>query len=178
MVESYPKINQVEPLPNYRLLVTFQNGIVKEYDCTPLLEKTVFHPLRESSLFNQVEVGSGGYGIVWNDAIDLSESELWLNGIEVENLIMDDTRPQTDVGRQLKKPRQIALVYRKMRIDEQSSDVEYWLSQPPGARLAALEEIRCEYHEWRPGEEPRIEKVVTIIKHRRGPDSFGEEPQE
>ena len=62
------------------------------------------------------------------------------------------------------KPRQIALVYRKMRISEQGSDVEYWLFQPPGARLAALEEIRCEVHGWELGEEPRVEKVVTIIK--------------
>jgi len=52
------------------------------------------------------------------------------------------------------KPGQIALVYRKMRISEQGSDVEYWLSQPPGARLAALEEIRREYHGWEHGEEP------------------------
>lgn len=44
------------------------------------------------------------------------------------------------------KPRQIALVYRKMRIGEQGSDLEYWLSQPPAARLAALEQIRQEYH--------------------------------
>ncbi len=63
------------------------------------------------------------------------------------------------------KPRQIALVYRKMRISEQGSDVEYWLSQPPGARLAALEEIRREYHGWEPGEEPQIEKVITIIRN-------------
>ena len=63
------------------------------------------------------------------------------------------------------KKRQIALVYRKLRISEQGSDVEYWLSQPPGARLAALEEIRRVYHGWGPGKEPRIEKVVTIIRN-------------
>ena len=63
------------------------------------------------------------------------------------------------------KPRQIALVNRKMRIDEQDCDREYWLSKPPSARLAALEEIRREYHGWKLGEEPRIEKVVTIIKN-------------
>ncbi len=49
------------------------------------------------------------------------------------------------------KKRQIALVYRKMRIGEEGSVVEYWLSQPPGARLAALEEIRREYHGWKCG---------------------------
>lgn len=62
------------------------------------------------------------------------------------------------------KKREIALVYRKLRIDEQGSDLEYWLSQPPGVRLAALEEIRREVHGWKLGEEPRVEKVVTIIK--------------
>ena len=75
-------------------------------------------------------------------------------------------------------PRQIALVYRKMRISEQGSDVDYWLAQPPGARLAAPEEIRCEYHGWEPGEEPRIKKVITIIKRRCGSRSTDESSQE
>lgn len=63
------------------------------------------------------------------------------------------------------KPRQIALVYRKMRINEQGSDLDYWLSQSPKTRLAALEGIRREYHGWSIGEEPRVEKVVTIIRY-------------
>ncbi|HRN67906.1 MAG TPA: hypothetical protein PK205_00470 [Promineifilum sp.] len=75
------------------------------------------------------------------------------------------------------KPRKIALVYRKMRINEQGSDREYWLSQPPGARLAALEEIRCEVHGWEPGEEPRVERVITIIKrgHSQSADKQAQE---
>ncbi len=78
----------------------------------------------------------------------------------------------------IKKPRQIALVYRKMRISEQGSDLEYWLSQPPGARLAALEEIRREYHGWEPGEESRVEGVITIIKHGHDSRVFNEQSQE
>lgn len=66
----------------------------------------------------------------------------------------------------MKKERQIALVYRKVRISEQDSDVEYWLSQPPGARLAALEEIRREYHAWKYGTEPGFQRVLTIIKQK------------
>jgi hypothetical protein len=89
-MKKFPKISMVKPLPNYRILVIFQNNKAKEYDCTPLLEETMFNPLRDESLFAQVEVGRGGYGIVWNDDIDLSESELWLNGTEVENLILED----------------------------------------------------------------------------------------
>lgn len=64
----------------------------------------------------------------------------------------------------LDTPQQIALVYRKLRIGEPESDREYWMSQPTCARLAALEDIRREVHGWNLGEEPRVEKVVTIIK--------------
>lgn len=78
---SYPKIGDVRALPKHRLLVTFQNGVVKEYDCTPLLEQEVFSSLRDETLFAKVAVGSDGYGIVWNEEIDLSESELWVNGV-------------------------------------------------------------------------------------------------
>ena len=31
-------------------------------------------------LFNQVRVDTGGYGIIWNDEIDLSCDELYYNG--------------------------------------------------------------------------------------------------
>lgn len=26
------------------------------------------------------------YGVIWNDEIDLSEYELWINGVEVSNV--------------------------------------------------------------------------------------------
>lgn len=88
--------------------------------------------------------------------------------------------PYSNVGSDpnMENPRQIALVYRKMRISEQGSDVEYWLSQPPGARLAALEEIRREYHGWELGEEQKVERVVTIIRYRNGATSSAEQEQE
>ena len=47
---------------------------------------------------------------------------------------------------------------------EQKSDAEYWRAQPPAARLAALEEIRREYHRWRYGAEPRLQRVYTVVK--------------
>ena len=86
-MEMYPKINTVTALPNYRLAVTFQNGIVKLYDCLSLLEEPAFAPLRTEALFDQVEVDAGGYGVIWSDEVDLSESELWLNGVEIASLV-------------------------------------------------------------------------------------------
>ncbi len=57
----------------------------------------------------------------------------------------------------------IAKVVTKVKIDEQESDFAYWQTQPPAARLAALEEIRREYHLWKYGGSPPFRKVVTII---------------
>lgn len=77
---QYPKIQSVQPVENLRLLVTFDNGITKEYDCHTLLESDSFKPLRDATLFKQVTVGHGGYGVEWGDTLDVAESELWLHG--------------------------------------------------------------------------------------------------
>ncbi|MCX7043904.1 MAG: DUF2442 domain-containing protein [Candidatus Sumerlaeota bacterium] len=78
----YPKIQSIVPLSGQRLRVTFVTGLVKIYDCSPLLHEPPFDQLRDTTIFRNVQVDQGGYGIVWNDEIDLSESELWLHGIE------------------------------------------------------------------------------------------------
>ncbi|MEZ4768633.1 MAG: hypothetical protein R2844_09430 [Caldilineales bacterium] len=44
--------------------------------------------------------------------------------------------------------RTIAPVVRKVRLTEQTSDYAFWQTQSFEARLAALEEIRREYHGW------------------------------
>ena len=77
---SYPKIQSVEPLQGKRLRVTFSTGTNKVYDCTSLLSEAPFAPLKNDHLFRQVHADHTGYGVVWNDNIDLSESELWING--------------------------------------------------------------------------------------------------
>jgi hypothetical protein len=55
---------------------------------------------------------------------------------------------------------------RKGKIQEmdRSFDLKFWQAQPPAARLAALEEIRREYHRWRYGAEPGFQRVYTIVK--------------
>ena len=79
-VIKYPKIEAVHPLPGKRLMVQFQNGVQKVYDCTRLLEDEPFALLRHDAFFNAVRVDAGGYGVSWNDELDLSEAELWVHG--------------------------------------------------------------------------------------------------
>jgi len=78
-----PKILSVQALENKKLLVKFGNGIEKVYDCAQLLDTETFQLLKNDAFFNSVRVDTGGYGISWNDDTDLSEYELWTNGVEV-----------------------------------------------------------------------------------------------
>jgi hypothetical protein len=41
----------------------------------------MFSPLRQPAFFKNFKVEPGGYAIVWNEEIDLSEYELWKNGV-------------------------------------------------------------------------------------------------
>jgi hypothetical protein len=65
------------------LLIKFTNQEVRKYDITHLLEKPMFAPLSNPGFFKNFKVDLGGYGLVWNDEIDISEYELWQNGIHV-----------------------------------------------------------------------------------------------
>ena len=78
--EAYPRIANVTPLTGKRLLVAFRNGVTKIYDCTPLLRHDVFRPLEDETLFRCARADMHGHGVIWNDRIDLAESEVWLHG--------------------------------------------------------------------------------------------------
>jgi hypothetical protein len=77
----FHRIKKVRPLPNLILRVEFMNGNTKIYDVKPLMNKLeVFKDLKRNGLFDLARVDVGGYGIVWNDYIDLFCNELWENG--------------------------------------------------------------------------------------------------
>jgi hypothetical protein len=76
----YPRVSQVQPLTGKRLLVRFDNGVTKVYDCTPLLKDEPFVLLSNDAVFRSVHADPHGYGVVWTDDLDLAESELWANG--------------------------------------------------------------------------------------------------
>ena len=77
---TYPKIKSVTPLSGKQLFVTFITGDTRVYDCSPLLKESSFYSLKDDAFFKNVHVDQTGYGVVWNDNVDLSESELWING--------------------------------------------------------------------------------------------------
>ena len=78
----FHKMRAVHTLSDYRLYIQFSEGLTKIYDVKPLFTKwAAFKRLEnEPELFNDVAVDTGGYGIVWNDELDLSSEELYENG--------------------------------------------------------------------------------------------------
>ena len=78
----FHKIKSVTPLADHVLSVQFSEGVTKRYDVKSLFDKyPMFLPLKDDpALFSSVEVDVGGYGIVWNDDIDIACDELFYNG--------------------------------------------------------------------------------------------------
>jgi len=77
---NYPKILSAVATDSRTLLIEFDNKKKRKYDITPLLKKKMFSPLKNSAFFKAVRVDQGGYAVVWDSNIDLSEYELWRNG--------------------------------------------------------------------------------------------------
>lgn len=83
----FNKVHDVKPLTDYKLYIHFVNGEERIYDIEPLFCKWhSFISLKQiNGLFKQVKVDNGGYGISWNDEIDLACDELYYNGTPVND---------------------------------------------------------------------------------------------
>ena len=78
----FHKITAAAPLPDLRLLAHFSDGQAREYDLAPLLDRLdAFRALKDTpGLFEQVQVDAGGFGVSWNDDLDLSSDEIFDHG--------------------------------------------------------------------------------------------------
>ena len=82
----FHKVKEVSALPEYKLSIQFTEGVTKIYDVKPLFE--MWKPFRffeeHPEAFYTVQVDTGGYGISWNENLDLSCDELYGNGVEIQ----------------------------------------------------------------------------------------------
>ena len=80
----FHKVKEVFPLQGMKLSVHFADGTTKIYDVHCLIDRfSQFEVLADERLFADVRVDVGGYGVVWNDELDVSGDELWERGREV-----------------------------------------------------------------------------------------------
>ena len=78
----FHKLQGVFPMEDFVLGCKFRNGAIKLYDIKPLIrEISAFAYFTEHpEAFKQVSISPGGNGIIWNDELDLSAEEVWVNG--------------------------------------------------------------------------------------------------
>ena len=81
----FHKVKNVFPLSDFKLSIQFCEGVTKLYDLNRLFGTIpAFAYLKENPVeFECVSVDAGGYGIVWNDELDISCNELWEHGVQM-----------------------------------------------------------------------------------------------
>ena len=82
----FHKITSLATLPDYILLVGFANGDFKQFDLKPLMNKyPPFAALKNvNGLYEQVKIDVGGFGLIWNDELDLSAEGIYEQGLSCQ----------------------------------------------------------------------------------------------
>jgi len=76
-----PRVVSVKPEPDYRLLLTFTNGEVRNFDVKPYLNKGIFSELKDVSLFNTVH--PDGLSVEWANEAAICPDTLYMDSIKV-----------------------------------------------------------------------------------------------
>lgn len=78
----------VKTLSNYLIVVSFDNGENRVYNCYPLLEKELYSELKNEAFFKTIHVDEMGL-VCWDDSIDIEPHELYENSIDVKDILFD-----------------------------------------------------------------------------------------
>lgn len=115
----YHLIRSLSATKDLHLIAQFDNGTIKSYDIKKLSRRNSVFKIFESNteLFAKAKVDAGGYGVVWNEDLDLSSEEVWSNGDTVINsfnglLSFSDASRIWNLNESTLRK---ALVYRKLR---------------------------------------------------------------
>jgi len=76
MFESHYPV-AVKTLPNYQLLLKFDNGEERLFDVTPYLASPFFAPLKNQAIFRSARINP--ITVEWNGEIDICPDELYYN---------------------------------------------------------------------------------------------------
>ena len=76
-------VKKVKANKDYTLLITFANGKQKIYNALPLLEKSIYAPLKNINFFLNAKALCGT--VIWDDSIDIAPEHLYDCSISVKN---------------------------------------------------------------------------------------------
>jgi len=84
-----PRVSKVEPMDDYELLITFNNGELRVFDAKPLFSMNAFKSLKSKAFFESVKADHGS--ILWPNDIDYCPDTLY-----AESVLLDETAMSTD----------------------------------------------------------------------------------
>lgn len=70
------RVTNVKPLENYLLLLQFQNGEKRVFNCYPLLKDKLFEKLKDVDFFKTVHIDDMGL-VCWDEATDINPYALY-----------------------------------------------------------------------------------------------------
>ncbi len=70
-------VKDAKYLSEYKLLLTFEDGVLRQVDLAQHLDGEVFEPLRDISNFKSVHINAELDTIVWNNGADMSPDFLY-----------------------------------------------------------------------------------------------------
>jgi hypothetical protein len=71
----YLAVKNVKPLPDYKLLLTFENEEIRIFDMSSYLDKGIFKELKDFAMFNTVKVNFDS--VEWANEADLDPELLY-----------------------------------------------------------------------------------------------------
>src|SRR5438067_4702745 len=86
-------VKDVKYLSEYKLLLSFEDGSVRQVDLAPHLDGEVFEPLKDISDFKSVHLNSELETIVWKNGADMSPDFLYEISVPVSKPIPDGLLP-------------------------------------------------------------------------------------
>lgn len=83
-------ITKIKTLDNLQFEATFADGEVVVFDVKTLFDKyPVFHQLEDKNLFDSLQIDGVGYGVSWNDELDLSSDGIYSRGEHIAKVDPD-----------------------------------------------------------------------------------------
>ncbi|MBF0311587.1 MAG: DUF2442 domain-containing protein [Magnetococcales bacterium] len=79
----YPMVTQAIALSEYQLHLRFDNGEIRQFDCTPYLTRGVFIRLQDKNLFAQARVAFGT--VTWPGELDIAPETLYQRSVPVSD---------------------------------------------------------------------------------------------
>ncbi len=79
----YPRVKDVQPTDDYKLILTFTNGETKIFDVTPYLDKGFFKQLKDKSYFKSVKPFMDS--VQWQNGQDFCPDTLYLDSQNLTN---------------------------------------------------------------------------------------------